>query len=200
MYPQKLKTHTIFFIRHGQTDWNVARRKQGQTNVPLNDLGRQQAVRNGKILKEVIGNRLDQFLFVASPLIRCRETMEIVRDQLELPLRDYTTDRRLMEIDYGNWQGSTTKELRRVDQQMVEDYYSDQWNFNTHGGESYSQLSHRALEWLFQTQYNTVVVGHRGINRCLQGYIEEVDQPVIPSLEVPQDKIMQIEGAHINWL
>ena len=60
---------TIYFVRHGQTDWNAERRFQGQLDIPLNDTGRAQAARNGAALARVIGDSAG-FDFVSSPLSR----------------------------------------------------------------------------------------------------------------------------------
>jgi broad specificity phosphatase PhoE len=80
-----LSNVTIYFIRHGETDWNKIQRYQGQTDIPLNDTGRAQAARNGRVLGEVIGAGKAQVDFVASPLERATETMEIVRANMGLP-------------------------------------------------------------------------------------------------------------------
>ena len=59
----------VYFVRHGQTDWNAEHRLQGQADVPLNALGRAQAERNGRRLAELIADPTG-FDFVASPLYR----------------------------------------------------------------------------------------------------------------------------------
>ena len=69
---------TIYFIRHGETDWNAEARLQGQRDVPLNDLGRVQAEEAGRRLRELVG-RPEDLDYVASPLGRARETMERLR-------------------------------------------------------------------------------------------------------------------------
>src|SRR5690606_32679256 len=69
---------TIYFVRHGQTDWNAEGRLQGQEDTSLNDLGRSQATGNGERLAELIPDA-SLFDFVSSPLWRTRETMERVR-------------------------------------------------------------------------------------------------------------------------
>ena len=92
---------TIYFVRHGQTTWNAARRIQGQLESDLSDLGRSQAAGNGKRLKEIRPD-IDTLPFVASPLRRCRNTMEIIRGELGTDVENYTTDDRLKEIHFGS--------------------------------------------------------------------------------------------------
>ena len=86
---------TIYFVRHGETDWNAAQRYQGQRDIPLNARGRGQARRNGLVLAELLGNDAASFDYIASPLARACETMEIMRRELSLPIADYRKDARL---------------------------------------------------------------------------------------------------------
>src|SRR6266850_7725781 len=77
----------LYFARHGETDWNAERRLQGQHDVPLNALGREQASRCGGILRDLLtrdGRPTDDFDYVSSPLGRARETMELMRFGLGL--------------------------------------------------------------------------------------------------------------------
>ena len=84
---------TLIFVRHGETNWNVEGRLQGQRDIPLNDKGRGQAKRNGEtILSRVPG--IAAYDFVASPLIRSRETMEIARLAMGLDPSAYRLDDR----------------------------------------------------------------------------------------------------------
>jgi probable phosphoglycerate mutase len=97
---------TIYYIRHGETDWNKTGRLQGTLDIPLNELGREQAMYAGRLLGGLIardGRNKDRLPFVASPLGRARMTMELAREQLQLPPSDYALDDRLREIGYGNW-------------------------------------------------------------------------------------------------
>jgi broad specificity phosphatase PhoE len=92
---------TIYFIRHGETDWNRAQRYQGQKDIPLNALGRSQAMGNGRTLTGALGVEAATFDYVSSPLERARETMELMRTEIGLPAQGYRTDDRLREIHYG---------------------------------------------------------------------------------------------------
>ena len=76
---------TLYFVRHGETDWNLAQRYQGQRDIPLNATGRAQAARNGRALAQMLGHRAAALDYVASPLGRARETMEIMRREMGLP-------------------------------------------------------------------------------------------------------------------
>ena len=75
----------LYFARHGETDWNLERRLQGQHDIPLNALGRVQASRCGEILRDLLardGRPAARFDYVSSPLGRARETMELMRAEL----------------------------------------------------------------------------------------------------------------------
>ena len=91
---------TLYYVRHGETDWNVAQRYQGQRDIPLNTKGRTQAARNGRTLLEKLGPEAEALDFVASPLARARETMEIARREMGLAPHVYRVDTRLSEINY----------------------------------------------------------------------------------------------------
>src|ERR1700730_17081630 len=96
------KLPILVFIRHGETDWNAEGRLQGQRDIPLNDTGRAQARRNGTAIKAAMPEAVG-FDFVASPLSRSRETMEIVRTAMGLAPESYATDDRLKELTVGAW-------------------------------------------------------------------------------------------------
>src|SRR5712675_131442 len=73
---------TIYYIRHGETEWNAEGKLQGNQDIPLNDLGRKQAAHAGKILTDLFardGRDKSSLAFVASPLGRARLTMELIR-------------------------------------------------------------------------------------------------------------------------
>ena len=118
----------LIFIRHGETDWNAAGRLQGQRDIPLNDTGRAQARRNGTAIKAAMPEAAG-FDFVASPLSRSRETMEIVRAAMGLPPEGYTTDDRLKELTFGAWEGLTDEDLRAVDAELIAARAKDKWGF-----------------------------------------------------------------------
>ena len=82
--PPEALTHTLYFIRHGETDWNVEARLQGQRDVPLNDFGRVQAEEAGARLRGLVLHYED-LDYVASPLSRTRETMERMREAIGAP-------------------------------------------------------------------------------------------------------------------
>lgn len=100
-----------YIVRHGQTDWNVEGRLQGQVDTDINTLGRSQADRNGAKMRELVQNP-DDFDFVASPLRRTCETMERVRTGMGLPARGFRTDPLLKEVHFGDCRVSPMPSLR----------------------------------------------------------------------------------------
>lgn len=191
---------TLYYVRHGETDWNVAQRYQGQRDILLNANGRNQATRNGKVLLEKLGPDAEALDFVASPLARARETMEIVRREMGLAPHSYRVDTRLSEINYGHWEGQLWQELPNVDPEGFAARRADHWGWQPKGGESYSMLSDRVALWLADMKRDAVVVSHGGVSRALRGLILRLASADIPLLEVPQDKVLVLRSASASWL
>jgi broad specificity phosphatase PhoE len=189
----------IYFMRHGQTDFNAAGRIQGSIDVPLNTHGRAQAKRNGGVLDELISQK-PNFDFVASPLLRTRQTMEIVRTQMGLEPEAYRTDDRLQEIHFGAWGGMTMTEIAAQDSENYTRREADPWNIAPPEGECFRELYARVMDWLAEITKDTVVVAHGGASRCLRGHFLKLAPQEIVHLDVPQDKILMIEDGKLTWL
>ena len=134
---------TIYFIRHGETDWNAEARYQGQADIPMNATGRAQAQRNGEVLRGLLP-AIARCRFIASPLSRARATMEIVRNAMGLAPQAYDLDDRLKEINYGAWQGVFAADLPAVDAEGLAARTKDTFHWRPRGGESYADLTARA--------------------------------------------------------
>jgi broad specificity phosphatase PhoE len=161
---------TIYYIRHGQTEWNAAGRFQGSQDIPLNDVGREQAAQAGGILKELLARRergTDGLGFVSSPLGRARSTMEFVRTQLGLPAEAYLLDDRLREIGYGHWEGSTLAEQEASHPELFAARQTDKWGMPPPEGESYASVQLRMRDWYEGVTDDIVAVAHGGTARPL---------------------------------
>jgi broad specificity phosphatase PhoE len=161
---------TIYYIRHGETEWNAEGKLQGTRDVPLNDLGRKQAAKAGRILDRLFerdGRSEASLEFVASPLCRARATMELVRSALRLPPDDYAIDDRLREIGYGDWEGSTLAQMQALDPKLFARRQAEKWTVSPPGGESYVAVQSRMNDWYRELTVDTVAVAHGGTARAL---------------------------------
>jgi len=192
------RSSLIYFIRHGETDWNAEARFQGQKDIPLNDRGRAQARRNGEVLRDLI--KAEEFDFVASPLGRTRETMEIVRTAMGLDPARYRLDERLRVLSFGEWEGRTVRDLEVAEVELWARRQADKWHFQPKGGESYHLLSERVRRWSVEIDRPTVVVSHGGVNRALRAILTDMDLNELAASAVPQDKIMIVEGDRLHWV
>ena len=160
----------IYYIRHGETEWNALGRFQGSQDIPLNDLGRKQAVHAGGIVKDLFARderSPDSLHYVSSPLGRARSTMEAVRVQLDLPPADYVLDDRLREIGYGLWEGSTIAQQEASNPDIFASRQLDKWGVPPPGGESYASITLRVRDWYEGLTGDTVAVAHGGTARAL---------------------------------
>lgn len=190
---------TIYFIRHGETDWNAQSRYQGQADIALNAVGRTQAVRNGETLRTLLPG-IAGANYVASPLQRARETMQIVRQAMGLDPVAYTLDDRLKELHYGHWQGVFQADLPVFDPHGLKSRREDTFRWRPEGGESYADLMARSAAWLAEVAGDTVVVAHGGVSRVLRGHLYGIEPALVPELEVPQDRILVLRRDGMSWL
>jgi broad specificity phosphatase PhoE len=165
----------IYYVRHGLTDWNAQHRLQGRHDVPLNKEGSAQAVRCGEILHDLLerdGRAADDLDYVSSPLIRASETMQLMRETLGLPRAGYAVDARLVEIDFGDWEGLTYRDVLARDPDVVGKRESDKWGFKPPNGESYLEVTARVGAWHRTVTRDTVVAAHGGTARALVAYLK----------------------------
>ena len=164
----------IYYIRHGLTDWNLVQRLQGRHDVPLNAAGCAQAACCAGILHDLFrreGRSPESFIYVSSPLVRARRTMEILRATLGLNSADYVVEGKLAEIAFGEWEGLTFEEVTARDKHVIAARESDKWSFAPPGGESYAQVAVRIRDWYERLERDTVVAAHGGTARALIAHL-----------------------------
>ena len=156
--------HELFVLRHGQTEWNRAGRHQGQLDSPLTEEGRRQALRQGGILQDLIGERRDVSAFV-SPLGRAMHTAELALKDIGL---EPSVDERLKEVHFGKWQGLTSDQIaERYPDIPKDDPFL--WNFLSPGGESFQQMRCRVKSFLDDLNAPSVVICHGITSILLRG-------------------------------
>jgi len=190
----------IYFIRHGETDWNLEGRLQGQKDIPLNDVGRVQAEEAARKLEALVPH-FEDLAYVASPMTRTRETMEILRTTLGLHPEVYRLDDRLVELTFGTWEGMTWKEVRKAEPALAALREQDKWHYAPPGGgESYAMLVDRIRPILDDLTRDTVIVAHGGVARAFLSICCGVSSRQAASMDIWQGRILVIEGRNYRWV
>jgi broad specificity phosphatase PhoE len=149
----------VYLLRHGQTEWSVSGKHTGYTDVPLTERGRGLAEAAGALIRQVRGDDKPA-LVLSSPRSRARDTAELagfVPDRV---------DERLVEWDYGDYEGRTTPEIRETDPGWTV------WTHPSPGGETPDQVAARADGVLVDARAaladgDVVLVGHGHFSRVL---------------------------------
>lgn len=151
----KLPAVPFWFLRHGETDYNAAGLSQGALDIELNATGRAQAERVGPLLA---GQGITAI--VSSPMLRTRETTDIVNEFLRLPV-SYEAD--LREVIFGGMEG---KPLLPWFPEWLEGHYTPE------GAESFSVVTARvmaALTRVLKAQKGPLlIVAHGGVFRAIR--------------------------------
>ena len=189
----------LYYIRHGETDWNRESRLQGRQDIPINATGRAQARHCAEILRDLVAREPNAKPdFVSSPLGRARETMEIVRAALGFDPQSYRVDARLAEISFGDWEGFTLDELRKTAPEAVAARERDKWEFAPPGAESYAAMSVRVRGWYDSLTRDTVAVAHGGTLRGLVVQLGMFSAVEAPFLDIGQSVVYVIRDGHLG--
>ena len=153
----------IYLIRHGQTDWNVERKIQGQTDISLNSNGKQQAE---EAANEIANLKIDRI--ISSDLSRAKETAEIINKKVGAEI---TYDKRLREVNYGDFEGI------QIDKFTDKDWVIFNETPEKIKGESRQQVYDRVKSFIdeIKDDENVLVVTHGGSLRMMLYYANNTD-------------------------
>ena len=175
---------SVYFIRHGQTVWNVQHRIAGVTDVELTEEGYRQARAAAEELRNS-GIRIDEIW--SSPLRRASETARILSEATGIPWR---SEPRLKEQNFGRWEGKAT-----VDEGFILE--KQQFTRRYGGCESMLQVAQRVydvLDELKQVPDRTrILVAHNGIARVVRSYFEEMTNEEFACWTVPNCRLMRFD-------
>ena len=156
----------LYFVRHGESEWNVADKICGRTDIPLTKRGHEQAEETGKkIVAE--GIKADEILY--SPLLRAADTAKHISGMTGIPAH---MEPRLIEQNFGKYESTARngEEFQKAKQQFITRY---------DGGESMLHLAQRIYNLLDEIKAESdhktyILVAHNGISRVIQSYFYEM--------------------------
>ena len=153
----------IYYVRHGQTDLNLAKKMQGGgTEKELNETGISQAYNTKKELENVKYN-----LVICSPMKRSKQTAEIINEGRDIPI---ITDERIRERKLGDYEG------RDVTEEMENNIWDYKLNYNIPNGENLHDFEKRIDEFFddIKEKYHdksVLIVAHGGIAKVIKAHL-----------------------------
>lgn len=179
----------IYLIRHGETDWNLQKRYQGQTDTELNEQGREQAAKLAQKMKHK-----DIDLVYVSDLLRAKEFASMVfpnKRIIELP--------ELREMNFGIFEGLTYQEIMEKYPQEYETWFANPAAYTIINGESLLELAERVnLVWEIISReaedQNIAVVAHGGPLKVILGKLQGKALKNIWEIEVGNGAVEVVSG------
>lgn len=186
----------IYFVRHGETDWNVQGLIQGWTDIELNPRGHSQARAVAQALKQLRELHPD-VNFVVSPLKRARQTMGYIAEALGLEPEQVAIEPAVTELGFGVWEGKPFWELKASP--LYPPHPDDRYSWRPEAGESYADGHARINRWLDTLDRPTVVVAHGAIGRCLVGEIGQLPRRDLVDLTMRQGFYCKLADGNAWW-
>lgn len=173
----------VYFVRHGQTIWNVENKICGAADIALTDLGHQQAIDTGKKILEQ-GIKADEILY--SPLVRAKDTAIHISEITGIPARE---EIRLKEQNFGKYESTPRHgaEFEEAKKQFACRY---------EGGESMLHLAQRIYNLLDEIKASDkiyILVAHNGISRVIQSYFYEMTNEEYAAFGVKNCAVIRYE-------
>ncbi len=159
----------IYFVRHGETEWNVKKKIQGKTDIPLNENGRNQAK---KLAEKLVKENFYAVKVYSSPQLRALQTAQTVADALQIPCEIIDG---FAEMDLGEWEGLNWKTIHKEYGDIYHYWNTNRRYVSTPGGECYNDVLRRTLEGLAyileRETEDVLVVTHSAILMSLRCYL-----------------------------
>lgn len=140
---------TLYVTRHGETEWNVAKRMQGRKNSNLTEKGMLQAKQLGDHIKE-----MPLHAIYSSPSERTLHTAELIRGKRDIPI---IADEHFYEINMGVWEGEILADLETKYPEEVNLFWNEPHQFRSTSGESFFDVYSRVVEGI-----NILLEKHKG--------------------------------------
>lgn len=176
----------LYYCRHGQTDWNIQGLVQGRVNIPLNEIGIQQAQEAREHLKD-----LPIDLAFCSPIGRTMQTADIILKGRNIPLQE---DPRLLEFYYGIYEGKSIKDEEFLARRKA--------HFKrVKGAESYFDVAYRVYSFLHEIEEkypdkNVLVIAHGGLSRVVQSYFFDMENEEFETFRIGNCEIVRYDWPH----
>ena len=155
----------IYFIRHGETNYNKEHRYQGHLDIPLNEIGISQAE---KARDELAGLVFDEIY--SSPLSRAKKTAEIINEKQGAEI---FFDDRLKEIYGGTSQGQC---LDKWTEDEVKDLHNNPKKFGAESSEEFSLRVEEFFKEIEESDKNILIVAHGGVYRAIYRYLNGIKE------------------------
>jgi probable phosphoglycerate mutase len=173
----------LYIARHGQTTWNVDDLVCGRADVPLTELGHQQA---RKLAESALDKKIDVIL--CSPLERARHTAQPISDAIGVPIQ---IDERLVEFDFGSFDGTS-----RFGDEFV--WLRAQMPTRFPGGESGFDLAYRVYSLLYEIKEkyadkNVLLVCHNCVSRMVRSFFMNMSTEEYGDYHAPNAQLVEYE-------
>lgn len=176
----------FYFVRHGETVWNVENKICGATNSPLTERGREQARATGQTIRKQMEQgviHIDEIL--TSPLERAFDTAQEISEATGVPMR---IEERLIEQNFGKWEGTPRngQDFAKAKQSFTDDYT---------GGESMLRVAQRVYNLIDELKRmpdkTCLLVAHNGISRIIESYFRSMSNEEFASFGVPNASVRE---------
>lgn len=174
----------FYFVRHGESLWNIENRICGKTDIDLSEEGYAQAE---KAAQEILRQNLQIDVILSSPLLRAYHTAEVIAEKTGIELR---MEERLIEQDFGRFEGTARdgEEFRAAKTHFIDSYG---------GGESMLKTAHRVYSLLDEiTAQNDLVcllAAHNGLARIIESYFRDMTNEEFAAFGIPNASIVRYD-------
>ena len=177
----------IIIIRHGQTLWNVLKKKQGHKNSKLTSKGKMQGVRVANFFNKKINN-LEEFKIYSSPLKRVVDYINIINKKMKKQKikKKIVFSNQLREHKFGKWEGKTIHEINKIFPKELEKREINKWNYKVPNGDSYAILATRLKKFLknnINLKKNYIIFTHETVSKVLRGLLLNLRNEKIVNLK-----------------